>query len=81
MAETITITKNDDGTFTVAEQEDDASPDDQPINQSCKSVDEVLQLVQQALSDDKGEGPQAAWNAEAAQRGEDGQRKQPMQPL
>ena len=83
MSETITITKNDDGTFTVTEGEDEASPGDQPVNQTVDSVDQVLQLVQQALGDDQGEegSPDEAWNQEAAQRGEDGMRKSPIQTL
>lgn len=67
MAETITITCNDDGSYTVAESEDDASAQDQPINQTVKSVDEVLGLIQQALSDD-AQDPKAAWDQEAASR-------------
>lgn len=67
MAETITITCNDDGSYTVAETEDDQSAQDQPINETVKSVDEVLGLVQKALSDET-EDPKAAWNQEAAAR-------------
>lgn len=75
MAETITIKCNDDGTYTVTETEDDQSASDQPINQTVKSVDEVLQLVQQALSDDD-QDPQQAWNEEAAARDQAAQQQQ-----
>jgi len=76
MAETITITCNDDGSYNVASTEDDdsGSPADQPLNETVKTVDEVLQLVRQELSDDTGQGPKAAWDAEAAQRDATGQR-------
>lgn len=65
--ETITITVNGDGTFTVAESENDASEQDQPINETVKSVEEVLQLVQQALGDE-GETDEQAWNRMAQER-------------
>lgn len=75
MAETITITCNPDGSYSVASTEDDASgsPADQPLDQTVGTVDEVLQLVRQELSDDEA-GPKAAWDAEAAQRDATGQR-------
>jgi len=75
MAEQITITVNDDGSFTVNEKEDDASATDQPINQTVGTVAEVMQLIQKALGDEQGgepaqepQDPQAMWDQEAAKR-------------
>ena len=67
MAEQITITVNDDGTFTVAESEDDTSTNDQPLNETVDSVDAVCQLIQQALGDE-GMDAQAEWDRQAQQR-------------
>jgi hypothetical protein len=72
--ETITIECLPDGSYRVTSTEDDSGDaGDQPLNQTVKSVDEVLQLVQRELSDDQGEAdPKAAWDQEAAKRGPDG---------
>ena len=69
MAETITITSNDDSTYTITGAEDDSGTGG---GQTVQTVDEVLQLVRQELDD--GAGPKAAWDAEAAQRDATGQR-------
>jgi hypothetical protein len=79
MAETITITKNDDGTFQVTESQDDPSAGDQPMNETAASLDEVLGLVQKALSDEV-DPRQAAWNQEAAARDQPTHAAQP-QPM
>lgn len=76
MAETITITCNDDGSYNVKSTEDDSGAVDQPLDQTVKSVDEVLQLVRQELGDDS-QDPAQAWNAEASQRDATGQRVPP----
>lgn len=68
MAETITITKNDNGTYQVTESENDANASDQPINQACQSLEEVMQVVQQALGDDEQTSNKAAWDQMAAER-------------
>jgi predicted pyridoxine 5'-phosphate oxidase superfamily flavin-nucleotide-binding protein len=79
MAEQITITVNDDGSFTVAEQEDDASSSDQPINKTVGTVAEVMQLLQQALGDDKAPDPaKAMWDEEAAKRAPTAAEQPPM---
>lgn len=69
MAKTITISVTGDGSFQV-DVDGQASP--------AASVDEVMQLVQQALGGGQ-EDPQAAWNAEAQKRGPDGM-PQPQPP-
>lgn len=69
MAKTITITCNDDGSYAV-------SQDDQPLGEPVNSVDEVLGLVQQSLSDGDADDPKAAWDQEAAAR--EPQEDQPM---
>jgi hypothetical protein len=72
--ETITIECLPGGGYHVTSTEDsDAGPGDKPLDQTVQSVDEVLQLVQQELSDDE-QDPQAAWAAEAQTRGPDGTR-------
>ena len=76
MAETITITCNPDGSYTVSGTEDASETGDQPLNATAATVDEVLQLVRQELGDDAA-GPKAAWDAEAAQRDPTGQRVPP----
>ena len=70
--ETITIECNDDGTYRVTSTEDKAGePGDAPLDQTVKSVDEVMQLIQGELSDDGDQAGQ--WASEAAKRGPDGQ--------
>lgn len=63
MEQTITITVNGDGTFTVA------GSDGQP--QQAHSPDEACQMVEQMLgagdADDQ-QNPQQMWNQEAAAR-------------
>lgn len=76
MAETITITSNPDGSYTVTGTEDGSEAADQPLDATAATVDEVLQLVRAELGDD-GAGPKAAWDAEAAQRDPTGQRVPP----
>lgn len=75
MAETITITSNPDGSYTVTGTEDGSEAADQPLNATAATVDEVLQLVRAELGDH--EGSKAAWDAEAAQRDPTGQRVPP----
>lgn len=85
--QTIIITCEDDGTYTVEIQEDAehqaaekaagmTQDDDGP--KTVKSVDEVLAIVQQELSEKYGDNEAAeaqAWNSEAAGRDEQGYRK------
>lgn len=93
--QTITIVCEDDGSYTVTVQEDAehqaaeqaagmTEDDDGP--KTVQSVDEVLAIVQQELSEKYGddEGAEAqAWDQEAAARDDTGYRKpgNPMQPL
>lgn len=90
--QTIIITREDDGTYTVEVQEDAqhqaaeraagmTEDDDGP--KTVQSIDEVLAFVQQELSEDYGddEGAEAqAWDQEAAGRDEAGYRK-PGSPM
>jgi hypothetical protein len=73
MAEKITITENQDGSYTVQSTEDPGEPaqGDRPLNQTVQTVAEVLQLVRQELSDDQDDGQQA-WASESAKRGPSG---------
>jgi len=83
---TITITAEDDGSFTVDVQEsatvqagEQGEAPEQP--QTVKSVDEVLQIVQQELAGEPDTGQQ--WQQEAAGRDAQGYRQAggPMQPI
>jgi len=77
--DTITIQDNGDGTYSVQVQEAQGDADDgqdagdQP--QTVSSVKDVLKLVQQELTE--GSNPQAAWQAEAAQRDPTSGQRQP----
>ena len=85
--QTIIITCEDDGTYTVEVQEDAqhqaaekaagmTEDDDGP--KTVQSVDEVLAIVQQELSETYGDDEAAeaqAWNSEAASRDAQGYRK------
>ena len=72
--ETITIECLDDGSYRVTSVEKGSEPGDQPLDQTVKTLDEVLGLVQQELSDDTGMDKQA-WNEEAASRDATGYRQ------
>ena len=65
--ETITITVNGDGTYSV-----DDGDGGQPVQ--CKSLGDVMKAVHDALSGDgdSDADDKAAWGAEAAKRGPDG---------
>lgn len=88
--QTIIITREDDGTYTVEVQEDAqhqaaeraaGMTEDNDGPKTVKSVDEVLAIVQQELSEDYGDDEGAeAWNQEAAARDEAGYRK-PGSPM
>lgn len=67
MGESVTVTKNPDGTFTVNEQQ-------------VASIDEVITVLRHELGEDEAreESPQAqAWNAEAKGRDASGFRQGP----
>ena len=75
--ETITIECLDDGTYHVTSTETGGEPGDNPLDETVKTLDEVLGLVQQELSDDTDEGAgKQAWDEEAASRDATGYRQQ-----
>lgn len=78
--ETITIECLDDGTYRVTSVEQGGEPGDEPLDQTVKTVDEALALVQRELGDDAQASPAAAWNEEAAGRDSSGYR-QPGPPM
>lgn len=80
--QTITITRDDAGSFTVQVTE---SPDHQAAEQAAgmgedddgpktvQTVDEVLEIVREELGE--GTDPEATWDEEAAERDEAGYRQ------
>ena len=69
MAETITITVNDDSTFTITEVEGpDAAPGTEPMTSTVNSVEEVCAAITAALGDEAGEAGQAEWDKQATAR-------------
>ena len=85
----ITITDNDDGTYSVQMQDSDSDPgapadpgDPNAQPQTCQSVGQVLQVVKQMLTQDaasegsdNGAPTPNAWAAEASTRDASGKRK------
>jgi len=65
--QTITITRDDAGSFTVQVTESD----DGPV--TVQTLDEALELVREELGE--GSGPEATWDEEAAERDDAGYRQ------
>ena len=74
--ETITIECLDDGTYHVTSTETGGEQGDNPLDETVKTLDEVLGLVQQELSDDTDAEGKQAWDQEAASRDATGYRQQ-----